>query len=185
VEIVIVRARDPDDHDRTYLTGAGKSEVAAVHVSHDLAHLVVESWFDLHNGLWGEFERGAFQEANRAATARHPRRRKQGRIVSGAAQGVGLRDWLTDEHRLAKAATNSVMNRFRDGPDTPEGVRSRMARSGLDGADELLDRLDDQTIESAILAVRKMYQIWDEVPPGGTLRLTWPLPRSFFGRGAS
>jgi hypothetical protein len=35
-------------------------------------------------------------------------------------------------------------------------------------------------IALAIRGVRHLEQRWMVVPPGGTLRLSWPLPRAFF-----
>jgi hypothetical protein len=42
---------------------------------------------------------------------------------------------------------------------------------------ELAGRLDDETIQLAIDHVRQLFKTWAGVPPGGTLRLQWPLPR--------
>ena len=83
--------------------------------------------------------------------------------------------WLTPGHRRAKAITNCVANRWGDGPDTPAGVRDRVARENDRSLDALLARVDDQTIASAIRGVRDLEQRWMAVPPGGTLRLSWPL----------
>jgi hypothetical protein len=46
--------------------------------------------------------------------------------------------------------------------------------------DDLLARLDDQTIAAAIRGVRDLEQRWMTVPSGGTLRLSWLLSRDFF-----
>jgi hypothetical protein len=86
---------------------------------------------------------------------------------------------------LAKAATNSVVNRGGEGPDTAAGVRARLSRQGLRGTADLLARLADDTIELALRGVRALYRLWAETPPGGTLRLSWPLPRAFFTDGAA
>jgi len=43
-----------------------------------------------------------------------------------------------------------------------------------------LARVDDATIAMAIRGVKHLEQRWMVVPPGGTLRLSWPLPRAFF-----
>jgi hypothetical protein len=146
-----------------------------VHVVHDLPHLVVESAFGIADGLWGELAASDHAEAGRAASARDPRRHKQGRIVSGAAAGAGTREWLTPGHRRAKAITNCVTNRWGDGPDTPAGVRDRVARENSPPLDDLLNRVDDETIATAIRLVRDLQPRWIAVPPGGKLRLAWPL----------
>lgn len=147
----------------------------AVHVVHDLPHLVVESLFGIDDGLWSELAAGRHAEAAKAVTTRDPKRNKQGRIVSGAADGTPTWRWLTEGHRRAKTLTNAVANRFGDGPDTPTGVRDRIGRSGEQGAEALLGRMDDATIEAAIAGVQGLLQRWAALPEGEVLRLTWPL----------
>ena len=44
--------------------------------------------------------------------------------------------------------------------------------------------LADDPIAMAIRGVRDLERRWVAVPPGGTLRLSWPLAREFFA-GAS
>lgn len=175
MEITLVKAARPGDSDRAYLTVGGLTRPGPVHVIHDLPHLVVESLFAITDGLWGELAAGSHAAAGHAATARDPKRRKQGRIVSGAAAGASTETWLTPGHRRAKAITNCVANRWGDGPDTPAGVRDRVARQNDRSLDAVAARIDDQTIASAIRGVRDLEQRWMAVPPGGTLRLSWPL----------
>jgi hypothetical protein len=180
MEITLVKAAGPGDRDRAYLDIGGITRRGPVHVVHDLPHLVVESLFGITDGLWGELAAGAHAAASRAATARDPKRQKQGRIVSGAAAGAPTRDWLTPGHRLAKMVTNCVVNRWGDGPDTPAGVRERVARESSQPLEDLLAGVDDETIARAIRGVRDLAQRWMLVPPGGKLRLCWPLRRDFF-----
>ncbi len=59
--------------------------------------------------------------------------------------------------------------------ETPAGVRDRAARQDDPSLQDLLARIDDQTIAMAIWGVRDLEQRWLAVPPGGTLRLCWPL----------
>jgi len=184
MEITLVKAAGPGDQDRAWLTVDGATRRGAIHVVHDLPHLVVESLFDITGGLWAELAAGAHAEAGHAAMARDPRRRKQGRIVSGAAAGVPTGEWLTGGHRRAKTITNCVANRWGDGPDTPAGVRDRVARKDDPALQDLLAHIDDETIAVAIQGVRDLEQCWIAVPPGGTLRLSWPLPHSFLGGAA-
>jgi hypothetical protein len=175
VEIIIVKGDAAGADDRTRIIQDGEPRRVAVHVLHDLPHLVVESLFGLDGGLWGELAAGKHGQANLAAGARDPKRRKQGRIVSGAATGAATGEWLSVEHRRAKTVTNAVLNRWGDGPDTPTGVRGRLAGGGDPAIDALLARLTDKTIEAAIRGVDQLFLIWAETPPGGSLRLNWPL----------
>jgi hypothetical protein len=70
VSIAMVRGDTPD-RDRTWMTFAdGQARRVAVHVIHDLPHLVVESLFGIEDGLWGVLARGGFAPANRAVDGR-------------------------------------------------------------------------------------------------------------------
>jgi hypothetical protein len=181
MEVALVKAAGPGDRDRAWLTVAGVTRRGAVHVVHDLPHLAVESLFGIDDGLWAELAAGDHAAASHVTTARAPKRQKLGRIVSGAATGARTGEWLTPGHRRAKAITNCVANRWGDGPDTPAGVRDRAARHNDPSLQDLLARVDDQTIAMAIRGVRELEQRWLALPPGGTLRLCWPLARDFFG----
>ena len=156
---------------------AGSARRGPVHVVHDLPHLAVESVLGINDGLWAELEAGRHPAAARAVTARDPKRQKTGRIVSGAAEGVPVSGWLTAGHRRAKVLTNAVANRFGDGPDTPAGVRKRVASSRDPSAEEFLSGVDDDTIAEAIVCAGALLRRWAELPPGEALRLSWPLPR--------
>jgi hypothetical protein len=180
MEITLVKAADPGGRDRAWLTVGGRTRRGPVHVIHDLPHLVVESLFGITDGLWAELAAGSHAAAGQAASAREPKRHKQGRIVSGAAAGVPAGQWLTPGHRRAKTITNCVANRWGDGPDTPAGVRDRAARQHDPLLDDLLAGVDHETIALAIRGVRDLEERWIGVLPGGTLRLSWPLSRDFF-----
>jgi hypothetical protein len=178
--ITLVKAAGPGGRDRAWLQAGDAARRGPVHVIHDLPHLVVESLLGITDGLWAELAAGSHAAAGQAASARDPRRQKQGRIVSGAAAGAWTDQWLTPGHRRAKTITNCVTNRWGDGPDTPAGVRDRVARANDPSLQDLLARVDDQTIAIAIRGVRDLEQRWVAVRPGGTLRLSWPLAREFF-----
>ncbi len=173
--MTFIKAGRRGEQDRVYLTMAGSARRGPVHVVHDLPHLAVESVLGINDGLWAELEAGRHPAAAQAVTARDPKRQKTGRIVSGAAEGVPASGWLTAGHRRAKVLTNAVANRFGDGPDTPAGVRKRVARSGDRSAEDFLSRVDDDTIAEAIVRAGELLRRWAELPPGETLRLSWPL----------
>jgi hypothetical protein len=175
MDIAIVKRGSAADEDRVVLTQDHRSWRAPVHVAHDLPHLVVESLFGIKDGLWGELASQRHPDATQAVTARDPKRRKLGRIVTGAAAAVPTEEWLSESHRLAKTVTNAVANRWTDGPDTPLGVRNRLAREESPAIVRLRERLDDETIALAIRGVKELDRRWTETPPGGILRLRWPL----------
>jgi hypothetical protein len=166
--------------DRTWMsTPDGSTQQVAVHPVHDLPHLVVESLFGIEDGLWGVLARGGFAAANRARTRSRGRRARL--VTDEPLDALGAASWRG--HIVAKAATNAVMNRWQDGPDTPDGVRARLSPDAAADADyrqragDLLGRLDDATIALAISGARELSTAWARLPAGGTLRLQWPLPR--------
>jgi hypothetical protein len=164
--------------DRTWMSMPdGSTRQVAVHVVHDLPHLVVESMFGIEDGLWGVLAQGGFAAANRARTRSRGRRVRL--VTDVPLDDLGARNWRG--HIVAKAATNAVVNRWQDGPDTPDGVRGRLSPDDAADADyrqrvsDLLGRLDDETIALAIGGTRELGTAWARLPAGDTLRLQWPL----------
>ena len=62
-EITLVKG-DTSALDRTWMSMPdGSTRQAAVHVIHDLPHLVVESLFGIEDGLWAVLAQGGFSAA--------------------------------------------------------------------------------------------------------------------------
>ena len=178
-DVAIVKGETPSG-DRTWLSFPdGTAHRAAVHVIHDLPHLVVESVFCLDDGLWGTLAAGGFEPASRAVTRGNGRIRLVTTVPSG---NTGPFDDLAARtrpaHTVAKAAVNAVLNRWGDGPDTPDGVRDRLRRTSSAAA-QLAARLDDEQVRLAAAGVRRLYRDWAALQVGGTLRATWPLHDSW------
>jgi len=115
-DVAIVKGETPAS-DRTWLSFPdGTARRAVVHVVHDLPHLVVESAFDLDDGLWGTLAAGGYAPASRAATRRNGRIRL---VTDAEPDEIAVRTWPA--HVIAKSAANAVLNRWGDGPDTPDG----------------------------------------------------------------
>ena len=182
-EITLVKG-DASALDRTWMSMPdGSTRQVAVHVVHDLPHLVVESLFGIEDGLWGVLARGGFAAANLARTSSYGRRARL--VTDVALDELGARNW--HGHVVAKAAANAVVNRWQDGPDTPEGVRARL-RPGEEADSDyqrrvasLLGRLDDRTIALAISGISDLAVAWAHLPVGGIMRLEWPLLRAALG----
>jgi hypothetical protein len=172
-DVAIVKGETPAS-DRTWLSFPdGTARRAAVHVIHDLPHLVVESVFGLDEGLWGTLAAGGFEPANRAVTRRHAHIRL---VTDAPFDDLASRNWPA--HTVAKTAVNAVLNRWGEGPDTPDGVRARLRRAGPQAAG-LAGRLTDEELRTAAAGVRRLYRDWAALPVGGTLRATWPLHDSW------
>jgi hypothetical protein len=172
-DVVIVKGETPAA-DWTWLSFPdGTARQAAVHVVYDLPHLVIESVFELRDGLWGTLAETGVAPVPRAASRRYGHLR----LVTDT-PAHGLAGMYPPGHALAKAAVTAILNRWRDGPDTPAGVRERLRACGPD-ADELADDLDDESIRVAAAGVKRLYREWALLPPGGRLRLTWPLHDSW------
>lgn len=172
-DVAIVKGETPAK-DRTWLSFPdGTARREAVHVIHDLPHLVVESVFGLDKGLWGTLAAGGFEPASRAVGRRNGRLRL---VTDAPFDDLATENWPA--HKTAKAAVNAVVNRWGDGPDTPAGVRARLRKSGPDTA-ELAGRLTDEQLRVAAAGVRRLYRDWAALPVGGTLRATWPLHDSW------
>lgn len=184
-DVAIVKGETPAK-DRTWLSFPdGTARREAVHVVHDLPHLVVESVFGLDKGLWGTLAAGGSAPASRAVSRRDGRLRLVTTVPAENAEPSGdtgpsgdLAAGNWPAHQTAKAAVNAVVNRWGDGPDTPAGVRARLRKSGPDTA-ALAGRLTDDQLRVAAAGIRRLCKDWAALPVGGTLRATWPLHDSW------
>lgn len=167
--------------DRVWLTQEdGVTSQVAVHVIHDLPHLVVESLFGISDGLWGTLARGGFANANRTLGFRDS---KRARLVTDLPfDNLAEESWLG--HVVAKAATNAVTNRWNV-EDGPNHVRQRLAASpiprSVDSFEfttrvmELIRGLDDSRIALAETSVRVLLRRWVALSPGEILSIDWPV----------
>jgi len=185
-DVAIVKGETPAK-DRIWLSFPdGTARREAVHVVHDLPHLVVESVFGLDKGLWGTLAAGGFPPASPPAASRRNGRLRLVTTVPSENTGPSENTVPLDDlaagtwpaHQTAKAAVNAVVNRWGDGPDTPAGVRARLRKSGPDTA-ALAGRLTDEQFRVAAAGVRRLCKDWAALPVGGTLRATWPLHDSW------
>jgi hypothetical protein len=149
--IAIVKGETPAADWALVTLSAGGTRKVVVQVVNDLPHLVVESVFGIDDGRWGTLASGGDPDAVRPG------------------------------HVVAAAAVNAVVNRWRRGPDTPDGVRDRL-RARAKGETwlaariaDLADALDDTEIGAARDGVQAACRQWARLPVGGALRLTWPL----------
>jgi hypothetical protein len=158
-DVAIVKGETPAG-DRTWLSFPdGTARREAVHVIHDLPHLVVESVFGLDEGRWASLASPRFRGLRLVTDD----------DLAAASQCAGT---------VAKAAVDVVVNRWGDGPDTPSGVRSRLRKAGPETR-RLADRLTDEQLRVAVAGVRRLYRDWAALPVGGALRATWPLHDSW------
>ena len=128
-------------------------------------------------GRRGASLEGAGRVEFRRAAIDHPK------VLPARRAGGRGGQWLAPGHRRAKTITNCVTNRWGDGLDTPAGARERVARANDPSLQDLLTRVDDETIATAIRGVRDLERRWLAVPTGGKLTLVWPLARDFFAGG--
>jgi hypothetical protein len=151
--VAIVKGETPAADWALVSLAGGVTRKVALQVVSDLPHLVVESVFGLDDGRWGTLASGNCGDPGRPG------------------------------HVVAAAAVDAVVNRWRRGPDTPDGVRDRLrARAKRETwlaarIADLAGALDDAEIRAARDGVQSACRQWARLPVGGALRLTWPLLR--------
>ncbi len=150
-DVAIVKGETPAADWALVTLSAGGTRKVAVQVINDLPHLVVESVFRIDDGRWGTLARGSSSDASRPG------------------------------HVVARAAVDAVVNRWRRGPDSPDGVRARLrARAERETwlaarIASLAATLDDDEIRAAADGAQAACRQWARLPVGGALRLAWPL----------
>jgi hypothetical protein len=177
-DVAIVKGETPEG-DRIWLSFPdGTARRAPVRVIQDLPHLVVESVFGLGGGRWGTLAAGHIEPENVPVRPAVTRGNGRIRLVTGTGHAASTAAAAPPVHPLATAAVSAVLNRWRDGPDTPDGVRARLRRAGP-GPARLAAELTDEQVKLAGAGVRRLYRDWAALPAGGTLRATWPLHDSW------
>lgn len=173
MRVVFVRRGSPA-YNKVWITrDDGTTVEATIHVRNELRHLVVESLYGLDDGVWGCL------------------------AVDGRQPG------LTDGYWVARVLTNLTHDKHGDGLQAPGQLRALVAAGWpsdnggrLGSGPEQRSRVwslartrvaavDDEAIELAMAGVPRLLGLWEEMAEGSSLKLEWPLPRSFFRRQAS
>jgi hypothetical protein len=137
------------------------------HIPHDLVHYVVEAELGLEAGVFGRAARGggtfytAETTANRREGAR--RRRKQERREQALRRERAHEEQLDTSERLASLCDVAWRRRQGQRPN-PAFWAPSAPGSAIDAArvERIVSRLD------------QLAPIWNQLPVGGELALTWP-----------
>ena len=133
---------------------------------HDMAHVVVESVFDLPWGFWGLVAAGGrFETLNRAAV-RTP--------------GVRRTDPLVERYRSDLLVAEGLVNLFHQlqvgGDDDPASYVREAALVCAECGRELPTAVCTEAVVLARRALEDLNARWQSTPAGETLRLEFPLP---------
>lgn len=128
---------------------------------HDLAHLLVEEYFDIELGVWGQLAGGGggvFFPAPQDNSLRYQRRAQRIRQV-------GRVDMQRSERLvgITVAAWEQAIGRV---PHAPGQVQDEVDPGSLEGALRRLSEVADQ---------------WGALPSGGSITFEWPGRRTFDG----
>lgn len=137
------------------------------HIPHDLVHYVVEAELGLDAGVFGRAARGGgtFYTANTATNAREQarRRRKQARREQALRRERGHEEQLNTSERLAALCDAAWRRRHGQRPD-PAFWQPSSPVSALDAA----------RVERVVSRLDELAPLWNRLPVGGQLVLTWP-----------
>lgn len=137
------------------------------HIPHDLVHYVVEAELGLEAGVFGRAARGGgtFYAAEPATNSREQarRRRKQARREQGLRRARAYEEQLTTSERLAYLCDVAWRRRHGQRPD-PAFWQPSSPVSTLDAA----------RVERVVSRLDELAPLWNQLPVGGELALTWP-----------
>jgi hypothetical protein len=137
------------------------------HIPHDLVHYVVEAELGLEAGVFGRAARGAgtFYATETASNSREQarRRRKQARREQALGREHAHQEQLDTSERLAALCDVAWRRRHGQRPD-PALERPSSAISALDVA----------RVERVVARLDQLAPLWNQLPVGGELTLTWP-----------
>lgn len=137
------------------------------YLPHDLVHLLVERYFGLNDGIYGQLaaggNAGTFQPVDQQRTRRWARHNDRKNATSGS-------DNARSE-KLAAVALGAwqIRHGYAQPPDNAEHL---LAEAGLTDADlpALVDHLDELADQ------------WHALTVGESLTTTWPWPEAHTGR---
>lgn len=137
------------------------------HIPHDLVHYVVEAELGLDAGVFGRAARGGgtFYTAQTAANSREQarQRRKQARREQALGRERSHEDQLNASERLAYLCDVAWRRRHGQRPD-PAFWSAASPVSATDAA----------RVERVVGRLEQLAPVWNQLPVGGELTLTWP-----------
>lgn len=137
------------------------------HIPHDLVHYVVEAELGLEAGVFGRAARGGgtFYTAETATNPREQarQRRKQARREQALHRKRSYEEQLETSERLASLCDVAWRRRHGQRPD-PTRVSASSPLSATDAA----------RIERVVSRLDQLAPLWNQLPVGGELALTWP-----------
>jgi hypothetical protein len=141
-------------------------------IPHDLVHYVVEAELGLEAGVFGRAARGggtfyAATATNSREQAR--RRRKQARREQALRRERAHEEQLNTSERLAYLCDIAWRRRHGQRPD-PAFWNPSSPVSALDAA----------RVERVVSRLDKLAPLWNQLPVGGQLALTWPSLSAHF-----
>lgn len=164
--------------ERRYETEIIRSDGVTYHVKgvghmsaipHDLAHFAIEQGLAIRGGFWGSVADGAvFGSLTHVSGRRRPKAAERSKQVLKA-----NKDELTATEILVGLFNEALEEGL--GPESPE-LRERLRRYTWTPPGQQPRQFTDEQITAACSGWRRMLDLWQELPIGGTLELVWPEP---------